>query len=78
MEREKLLKLFGSRLKQHRSQKEMSQEFLADRSGLDRTYISGLERGVRNPSLTCIFQVAKGLEIEVEELINGFDLKYEQ
>ena len=61
-EKEKIQKLFGLRLRELRSKADISQEALADRCGLDRTYISGLERGVRNPSLTCIFRVANGLK----------------
>ena len=77
MKRETLLGLFGSRLKALRVQKEMSQESLADCCGLDRTYISGLERGLRNPSLTCIFKIAQGLDVSAVELINELGLKDE-
>jgi len=76
MEKEKFLKQFGLRLKELRGDKNLSQETLAGYCELDRTYISGLERGRRNPSLTCIFKVANGLNIEVEELIKG--LEYEK
>ena len=75
MERDNLLKSFGTRLKELRASRNMSQEALAVCCGLDRTYISGLERGVRNPSLTCIFQVAKGLDVKVEHLITGYNLE---
>jgi len=78
MEREKLLSLFGSRLRGLRIHRKISQETLAGRCGLDRTYISGLERGKRNPSLTCIFQVAKGLGVEIEDLVNEVELKHER
>ena len=74
MERDNLLKAFGSRLKELRASMDMTQETLANYCGLDRTYISGLERGVRNPSLTCIFRVAKGLGVKAEHLINGYNL----
>ncbi len=78
MEKEKLLKNFGLRLKELRRDKGVSQETLAGLCGLDRTYISGIERGGRNPSLTCIFKVANGLNVEVEELIKGMKLEYEK
>ena len=41
---------FGNRLRNLRIQKKISQEKFADLTQLDRTYISGLERGIRNPS----------------------------
>ncbi len=76
IEKEKVQKQFGLRLKTLRNKANMSQESLADCCGLDRTYISGLERGIRNPSLTCIFRLAIGLNIQAEELIKEFDLEY--
>lgn len=63
--------LFGQRVKQLRQQAGMSQETFADKCGLDRTYISGIERGVRNPTLEVINVIAKGLDIELNYL---FDL----
>jgi transcriptional regulator with XRE-family HTH domain len=78
MERDNLLKLFGSRLRELRTSRGLSQDALATCCGLDRTYVSGLERGVRNPSLTCIFRVAKGLDVKAEHLIDGYTLEYEK
>ncbi|MEB7887323.1 helix-turn-helix domain-containing protein [Serratia fonticola] len=60
--------LFGQRVKQLRSQAGLSQEAFADRCGLDRTYISGIERGVRNPTLTVIKVIANGLNIDMKNL----------
>ena len=71
MDRQSLLREFGRRIKMKRAECGISQESLAIRAGLDRTYISGLERGLRNPSLTCIFKVAKGLEVPCEDLLTG-------
>jgi len=76
-EKEKIKKQFGLRLRELRSKADLSQEALAYRCGLDRTYISGLERGVRNPSLTCIFRVANGLNIQIEELVKKYELGQE-
>ena len=39
----------------------VSQEALAERAGLDRTYVSGVERGVRNPTVQALFRLAVGL-----------------
>ncbi|KFX02593.1 XRE family transcriptional regulator [Pectobacterium betavasculorum] len=62
---------FGQRVKTLRLQAGLSQEAFADKCGLDRTYISGIERGVRNPTLEVIGVIADGLEIKMKDL---FDL----
>lgn len=46
----------------------LSQEKLADRCGFDRTYISMLERGKRNPSFLNLLRLAEGLETSVSHL----------
>ena len=63
-----LKKLFGTRVRELRSKKELSQEALALTSGLDRTYIGGVERGERNISLVNIHRVADALDVPVKEL----------
>lgn len=55
---------FGRNLRHQRTQRQLSQEELADMSGLHRTYISGLERGVRNPSIVIVGRLAVALGIE--------------
>mgnify|MGYP003518448762 CR=1 FL=1 len=60
--------LFGQRVKQLRLQAGLSQEAFADKCGLDRTYISGIERGVRNPTLEVINTIANGLNVKLEVL----------
>jgi transcriptional regulator with XRE-family HTH domain len=47
----------------------ISQERLAQESGLDRSYISLLERGIRQPSLTTILKIAKALDLPPRELV---------
>lgn len=66
--------LFGAHLKKLRLQSGLSQEAFADKCGLDRTYVSGIERGVRNPTLEVINVLAQGLEMEIFELFS-FDKK---
>lgn len=61
---------FGAHLKKLRLQSGLSQEAFADKCGLDRTYVSGIERGVRNPTLEVISVLGKGLGIEIKELFN--------
>lgn len=48
-----------------------SQEAFAPHVGLDRTYISGLERGSRNPTLDVIVKLAAGLDTTVSELLSS-------
>ncbi|MFK3843234.1 helix-turn-helix domain-containing protein [Serratia sp. NPDC087055] len=58
----------GQRVKLLRLQAGLSQEAFADRCGLDRTYISGIERGVRNPTLEVLYIIATGLSIDLPTL----------
>jgi len=59
---------FGAAIRSLRAQRELTQEALAERSQMDRTYLSGIERGVRNPSLTNILRIATSLEVTPAEL----------
>jgi transcriptional regulator with XRE-family HTH domain len=74
-EKELILEGFGRLIAERRKSLGVSQEDFAERADLDRTYISGLERGVRNPSLTAIVKVAKGFGITTEELLRGLEAK---
>lgn len=62
-------KAFGRVLRRLRTEKGFSQEGLAFECGLHRTYISQLERGLKDPSLGTVFKLAKSLEIEPSEFI---------
>lgn len=62
-------KAFGEVLKEARTARGMSQDALAFASELDRTYISLLERGLRQPSLTTIFTLAAALGTTAEDLV---------
>lgn len=62
---------FGSRLRSRRLAKSLSQEAFAGKCGLDRTYISGIERGKRNVSLRNIEIIAKALGTSISELTEG-------
>ncbi len=59
---------FGQRVKTLRLERGLSQEAFADKCGLDRTYISGIERGVRNPTLEVIAVIADGLGVRLDNL----------
>jgi transcriptional regulator with XRE-family HTH domain len=65
-----ILKKFGSRVKAIRQQKGItSQMALSLKSGLDRTYIGGIERGERNVSLKNLEKIAKALGVSLSELL---------
>ena len=63
-------KQFGDRIKHIRLAKCLSQEELAFRAGMHRTYLGGIERGERNPSLKNIVAIAKALDITLRELFS--------
>jgi transcriptional regulator with XRE-family HTH domain len=64
-----LSKNFGRVLREVREEKQISQEKLAEYANLDRTYISLLERGLRQPSLTTLFSLAYALSISPSDFI---------
>ena len=66
-----LLNSLGTKLRAYRLQKNYSQEKFAELTELDRTYISGLERGKRNPSYLIIRRLCDVLEITPNDLFFG-------
>lgn len=73
--RKKILCALGYLVKRRRIALGISQEELGLRANLDRTYISGLERGVRNPSLTALVSLASGLGITVSDLLANLEME---
>ena len=63
-------KSFGDRIRELRKEKQLSQEELAFKAGVHRTYLGGIERGERNPSLRNISAIADALGISLSELFN--------
>jgi transcriptional regulator with XRE-family HTH domain len=63
---------FGQRVRELREEQGLTQEAFAEKVELDRTYISGIERGIRNPTLLTIECLARGLSVSIEELMKGF------
>ena len=61
-------KLLGKNIKTARQAVKLSQEKLALETNIDRSYISGIERGVRNPSLNKIIRIANRLDKTPAEL----------
>jgi transcriptional regulator with XRE-family HTH domain len=66
-----ILESFGKRVRERRKALGLSQEAFAVKCGLDRTYVSGIERGKRNVALRNIEAVAKALGISIAELMQG-------
>jgi len=64
---------FGIKLRQCRLQAALTQEELAERAGLHRTYIGGIERGERNVSLVNMLKLARALNLKLSELVTGID-----
>jgi transcriptional regulator with XRE-family HTH domain len=62
-------KQVGINLQRLRREKGWSQEDMAFESGLHRTYVSGIERGVRNPTLLILDKLAKSLDVAPAELV---------
>jgi transcriptional regulator with XRE-family HTH domain len=64
-----LLQALGQTIHRRRAVLDLTQEQLAERCGLHRTYISDIERGARNPSLITIHRIARALEISVASMM---------
>lgn len=62
-------RVFGTNVRRLRLEKGMSQEEFGFAAGIDRTYVSGVERGLRNPSLVLAEKFARGLDVELFELL---------
>ena len=64
-------KRIGWNIRRLRAARELTQEDFATDSGFDRGYISGLERGVRNPSVLVLERIAKALDVDVADLLDA-------
>jgi transcriptional regulator with XRE-family HTH domain len=60
----------GLNVRKFRQERAWSQEELAFEAGLHRTYISGVERGVRNPTVLVLKQIAAALKVPVHKLLD--------
>jgi putative transcriptional regulator len=72
--KEQTLVLFGERVRKLRLEKNLSQRKLADIMGKDHPAISLLENGKTNPSFWFLLELSDALEINIDELVKGFDL----
>ena len=70
-----LASLFGDEIRKIRLETNLSQEELAYRAGVHRTYISQLERGLKTPSLDVVFRLCAALDQEPHKLIKHMSQK---
>lgn len=68
-----ILSHLGLNVRNARETAKLTQEKLAERAGLDATYISGIERGIRNPGIRNVARIAKALGLSTAELCKGVD-----
>lgn len=74
---EPLLVALGKTIRERRVALGMSQEELAERSGLHRTYISDVERGIRNLTVGALWFIARGLGMQLKEIITLIENRVE-
>ena len=70
---EALLRSLGRRIRSLRAERGLSQEGLAARAGLHRTYVGGIERGERNPTIRNLEQISRALAVSLSVLVKGID-----
>jgi len=71
--RDSVLAKLGLNVRKRREARDLTQETLAERASLDPTYISGIERGLRNPGIKNVARLAKALGLSTAELCKGVD-----
>ena len=64
-----VVQLLGANVRRHRQLKKMTQEQLALEAGMERSYVSDLERGTRNPTVRALGRLAEALGVEPKELL---------
>ena len=69
--RDEILRLFGERLRELRTERGLTQEQLAELAGVDRNYIGQIERGERNVALVNIVRIAQALKVQPADLLIG-------
>lgn len=65
-----LLRNIGARVRLCREKRQWTQEDLAERAELDRSYIAGIEAGLRNPSIKAVAKIARGLGLTLSALLD--------
>lgn len=69
--RHDIAKQFGQRVRNARLKRNLSQQALAANADIDRAFLSGIERGLENPTLFTIQAIADALEMKVGNLMRG-------
>jgi transcriptional regulator with XRE-family HTH domain len=69
--KENIINKFGRRVREVRIKNNLSQEKLAEKAGLHRTYIGMIERGEKNITLINIEKIAKALQVPISELLRS-------
>ena len=64
-----VLKKFGKRLQEIRKEKKVSQEELASKLHMHRTYVGMIERGERNPTVRTLYKIASSLKVKSSDLL---------
>lgn len=62
---------FGENVRNRREELEWTQEHLAEKADLDQTFISGIERGTRNPTIITVTKLSKALRTSASTLCEG-------
>jgi len=76
MENDKFQSVLGETIRELRQSEGIAQEKLANLAEIDRTYMSAIERGLKNPSVKIIFQIAEGLGINPSEIIAELENRF--
>ncbi len=71
LSKDKTLVSFGRNVARIRNERGFSQDKLAEMADLDRTYLSGIERGVRNPGIRSVIRIASALNASIADLCKG-------
>lgn len=69
--RDETLAAFGRNVANFRNERGLSQDKLAEGADLDRTYVSGIERGFRNPGIKVVIKLARVLDVSLDDLCKG-------
>lgn len=68
--------IFGTVLRQYRSARNISQEELAFQAGVDRTFVSRLERGIRQPTITTLIGIGQALGVSAADLVRDTEKEF--
>jgi transcriptional regulator with XRE-family HTH domain len=71
-------RIFGGVLRRYRSEMNMSQEELAFRAGVDRTFVSRIERGLRQPTITTLIALGSAIGVSAAELVRDTEAELQR